>query len=69
MLSQDFYIIIDHGISAPGHGREVVYGLNITKKRFLFPFIPTVQLTGAKGYATQIVIHTGTCTSDVSLSS
>ena len=28
ILSQDFYVIIDRGISAPGNGRELVYGLN-----------------------------------------
>ena len=25
ILSHDFYVIIDHGIDKPGHGREVVY--------------------------------------------
>ena len=36
MLSQAFYVIIDRGISAPGHVKEVVYGLNDIAKRFLF---------------------------------
>ena len=62
------YVIIDRGISAPGYGRKVLYGLNAIEKRFLFQLMSTVQLPGVKGYDTQMVMHTGTCTSDVSLS-
>ena len=69
ILSQDFSIIIDRGISATGHVRELVYGLNAIEKRFLFKLISTVKLTGAKGYDTQVVMHTATCTSDISLAS
>ena len=34
MLSHSFSDIIDRGISAPGHGREVVDCLNATNNRF-----------------------------------
>ena len=34
-MSKAFNIIIDRGISAPGHGREVVDGLNTTDKSYL----------------------------------
>ena len=44
MLSQYFNIIIYHGISAPGHGREVVERLNATDKSFIFHIMDTVQL-------------------------
>ena len=27
VMSKTYSIIIEHGISAPGHGKEVVYGL------------------------------------------
>ena len=64
-MSQGFSIIIGRGISATRHDREVVYGINATKKQF--QLISTVQLPGAKGYDTQMVIHAGTRTSDVSL--
>ena len=47
MLSQIFSVIIDPSVSAPGHGREVVDGLNITYIRFLFQLMSTVQLPGA----------------------
>ena len=69
ILSQDFYVIIDRGISAPGNGRELVYGLNSIRILFLFELISTVQLPGAKGYDTQMFMHTGTRASDVSLAS
>ena len=36
MLSQAFSVIIDHGISASGNGRELVDGLNAIGK--MFPF-------------------------------
>ena len=69
MLSQAFSVIIDRGISAPGNGREVVDGLNAIDKMFLLQLMTTVQLPGAKSYDTQMVMHTGTHTSDVSLTS
>ena len=69
MLSKAFSVIIDHGISARGHDREVLDGLNAIEKRFLFQLLSTVKLTGAKGYDTQMVMHTGTRASDVSLDS
>ena len=35
MLSQSVYGIIYRGISAPGHGRELIYGLSTIEKMFL----------------------------------
>ena len=35
MLSSKFNITIDRAIGAPGHGKDVVDGLNATDKRFL----------------------------------
>ena len=60
ILSQTFSVIIDHSISAPEHGRKVLDGLNATEKRFIFQSISTVQLLGAKGYYTQILMHSAT---------
>ena len=36
-------------------------------KMLIFQLISTLKLPGAKVYGTQMVIQTGTCTSDVSL--
>ena len=69
MLSQAFYVIFDRGISSPRHGREVVDGLNAIEKRFLFQLMSTLQLPGAEGYDTQMVINTVTRTYHVSFSS
>ena len=46
ILSQSFNIIIDHGISAPVHGKEVVDGFNSTDKRPIFHLINTLQMPG-----------------------
>ena len=35
-FSQDYYIIIDRGVSEFGLGRELVDGLNSTEKDFYF---------------------------------
>ena len=46
---------------------EVIDSLNAIGKSFIFQLMPIVQLTAAKGYDTHMVMHTGTCASDVSL--
>ena len=46
-LSQSFNNIIDRGISAQVHGREVVYGLNAKDKIFIFHMMTNVQLSGS----------------------
>ena len=61
-LSQAFYVIIDRGISAPVHGKEVVDIMNDIEKSFLFRLISKVQLPGAKSYDTRMFIHTETRT-------
>ena len=67
MLLQEFYVIIDRGISETWYLIKVVDELNAIDKSFLFKLMSTVQLTGKKWYDSQMVIHTGTCTYDVSL--
>ena len=67
MLSQDFYVIIDRGLSASVNCREVVNGLNSIDKQFFFQLVSTVQLPVAKKYDTHMVMNTGTCASDTSL--
>ena len=36
VISQRYSIIIDRGISAPGHGKEVVDGLNVVDKNYIY---------------------------------
>ena len=67
ILSQSFHIIIYCGISAPGHGREVVDGLIATDKIFIFHPVSTFQIPGSKLFDTQMLVHTTKQNTDVSL--
>ena len=65
ILSKSYDINIDYGISSPEYGREVVYDLNTTDKRFIFHMMATVQLTGSRRFDTQITVPTETQNTDV----
>ena len=67
VISQTYSLIIDHGISAPGHGKEVVDGLNAVDKRYIYQLMSKVQLPGSIRFDSHIKIHTGTENKDVSL--
>ena len=58
-MSQCYYIIIDRGISTPGHGKEVVDGLNTVDKCYIYKLMSKVQLPVSVIFDSQIVIHTG----------
>ena len=66
-MSQCYSIIIDQGISAPGHGKEVVDGLNAIDKRYIYQLTSTVKLPGSNIFDSQMQIHTGNQKYDVSL--
>ena len=68
VISQTYSLIIDWGISAPGHGKEVIDGLNAVDKSYIYQLISKVQLPGSVIFDLQIKIHTGTENKDVSLS-
>ena len=67
VMSQNYSIIIDCGISAPGHEKEVVGGLNAVDKRYVHQLMSKVQLPGSFRFCSQIKIHTGTENKNVSL--
>ena len=67
VISQTYSLIIDRGISAPGHGKEVVDGLNAVDKRYIYQLMSKIQLTESIRFDSQIKIHTGTEKKDVSL--
>ena len=52
MFSQTYNIAIGNGVSVLGYSRQVVYGLNVTDKRYIFHLMETVQLTVSKDYYT-----------------
>ena len=59
-MSQCYYIIINQGISAPGHGKEAVDRLNAVDKWYIYQLMSKVQLPGSVRFDSQIKIHTGT---------
>ena len=67
MISQCYSIIIDQGISVPGHGKEVVDGFNAVDKRYIYQLMSKVQLPGSFIFDSQIKMHTGTENKDVIL--
>ena len=66
-MSKCYSIVIDRGISAPGHGKEVVDGINSVDKRYIYQLMSKVQLPGSVIFDLQIKIYTGTKEKDVSL--
>ena len=67
VMSQTYSLIIDRGISAPGHGKEVVDVLNAVDKHYIYQLMSKVQLPGSIRFDSQIKIHTGTEKKYVSL--
>ena len=67
LISHTYSLIIDRGISAPGHGKEVVDGLNAVDKGYIYQLMSKVQLPGSIRFDSQIKTHTGTEKKDVSL--
>ena len=67
VMSQCYSIIIDLGISAHGHGIEVLNELNVVDKCYIYQLMSTVQLPGSIIFDPQIKMHTGTKKEDVNL--
>ena len=67
VMSQTYSIIIDRGIIAPGHGKEVFDGINAVGKRYIYQLMSKVQLPGSVIFDSHIEIHTSTENKDVSL--
>ena len=67
VISQTYSLIIDRGISAPGHGKEVVDGLNAVDKHYIYQLMSKYKLPGSIIFDSHIKIHTGTEKKYVSL--
>ena len=68
VLSQRHSIIFDRGINAPGHDKEVVDGLNLIDKQYMYQLMSNVQLPGSKTFDSHILIHSCPPKKDSSLS-
>ena len=67
VMSRCCSIIIYWGISVPGHGKEVVDGLNSVDKRYIYQLMSTFQLPGSNRFYSQIQMYTGNQKYDLSL--
>ena len=66
-MSQSYSIIIDRRISPPGNEKQVVDGISVVDKRYIYQLMSNVQLPGSNIFDSQIQRHTGTQKYDVSL--
>ena len=66
-MSQCYSVIIDWGIRTPGHGEEVVDGINAVDKRYIYQLVSNFQLPGSNRFDSQMQMHTRNQNYDVSL--
>ena len=67
VMLQFYSITIDWWISATGHDKEVVDGINAVHKSYIYQLTSTFQLPGSIIFDLQIQMHTGTEKYDVSI--
>ena len=59
VMSQCYYIIIDRGISEPGHGKDIADGINVVDKSYIYQLMSNVQLTGSNRFDSLMQMDTG----------
>jgi hypothetical protein len=57
LLASQKHVVIDRAIGAPGHGKDIVDGLNATDKRFLKGEICLIGSPEANNFAQRMVAH------------
>ena len=67
MLADVYNIIIDCDVGAPGNIRDVADGLNAKDKLLVTMLMKTVQLPNAATNNYQMVMHTSTEKTDISV--
>ena len=67
VMLQCYSVIIDCGISVPGHGKELVDGINDIGKWYIYQLISNIQLPGSKTFYLRIIMHYFTQNNDVSM--
>ena len=67
VMSQCHSVIIDWGISAPRHGKEVVDMIYSVNKHYIHQLMYNDQLLESNKFDSQMQIHTGNQNYDVSL--
>ena len=67
VLSQSHSIIVDRGISPPGHDKYVVDGIRVIANHHMYQLMSNVKLPGSTTFGSQILMHSCTPKNDVSL--
>ena len=67
VMYQCYFVIIFRGISALGHGKEAVDGLNAFDKRYIYQLMSNVQLPVSNVFDSHMQMHTGKQNNDLSL--
>ena len=67
VMSQYYSVTIDQGISASGHGKEVVDGLNAVYKSYIYHLVSNIKPPGSNIFDSQMQMHTGNQKYDISL--
>ena len=57
VMPQCYSVIIDRGISTPGHGKDLVDDLNSIENHDIYKLMSNVQLTGSNIIDSQIIMH------------
>ena len=57
LMYQFYSVIIDRGISLPGHGKELVDVLNEIDKHYIYQLMSNVQLPGSKTFDSYILMN------------
>ena len=60
VILQCYSVTIDHGISAHGHGKEVVDSPNTIDKRYIYQLMSNIQLTGSNTFDSQVLMNSYT---------
>ena len=67
VLSQCYWIIINLGIIAPGHDKDVFDVLNVIDKRYIYQLMSNVKLPVSNLFILQIRMHSCTENNDVGM--
>ena len=59
-FSECYSIIINRGICEPGHGKEVVDGIDAIEKFYIYHLMSNFQLPGSKKFDSQILMNSCT---------
>ena len=66
-FTHEYNPVIDRGVGSPGHGKDVVDGLNANYNMFLSVLMKNAQLPDAATNNSQVFMDTSISSTDISL--